>query len=255
MPTKTAIHAKGCKPPPGESFRDRPRQQGYADRSRARSARSSSIRRFSSPLRGRCASRLIPKEHSNSIHPEAARAPAQHGDRLRGVVRRARWQRLCGGHGHRKEHQGRDDHRQGRQEPLARHEQAEHERRELAYRPARPGRPQGEKGEHGPVGPTGAAGSKGESGPAGPQGPAGPAGPSGISGWEYRVSSPGAYIRSGGVGDAPVDCPGGKKALGGGASATDYGAYVSSSAPTDGGTGWRVSYRNPTPSGSRFTPG
>jgi len=119
-----------------------------------------------------------------------------------------------------------------------------------------PAGPQGENGERGPVGPTGAIGPKGEAGPAGAKGetgsagaqgapgPAGPAGPSGISGWEYRVSSPGVSIQPNGVATVGVSCSGGKKALGGGASATNAGAKMSTSAPTDPGTGWVVRFHN-----------
>jgi hypothetical protein len=109
-----------------------------------------------------------------------------------------------------------------------------------------PAGPKGEKGEPGPVGPTGPAGPTGETGAAGAQGapgPAGPPGPSGISGWEYRVSS-GKYIPPGDNDRGYALCPGGKKALGGGASATHPGASVIDSAPLDGGTGWGVWYRN-----------
>jgi hypothetical protein len=106
-----------------------------------------------------------------------------------------------------------------------------------------PAGPQGEKGEPGPAGPTSA---KGEAGPAGPQGPAGPAGPSGISGWEYRVSE-GVYLPSGVSNPTQANCTGGKKALGGGASATYANAYVIDSAPTDDGTGWVVRSRNTSP--------
>jgi hypothetical protein len=105
-----------------------------------------------------------------------------------------------------------------------------------------PAGPQGEKGEQGPVGPKGAAGPAGPTGATGAKGetgPAGPQGPSGVSGWEYRVS-PGTYLPSGG-GRAQVSCPGGKKALGGGASNTDSRSVIDS-APTDGGTGWAIWY-------------
>ena len=107
--------------------------------------------------------------------------------------------------------------------------------------------PRGERGAQGPVGPIGATGPKGETGPAGPagaQGPAGPPGPSRISGWEYRVSSPGISIPPNDADFGQVTCPDGKKALGGGASSTNLRAYVSSSAPLDGGTGWAVGYHN-----------
>ncbi len=113
--------------------------------------------------------------------------------------------------------------------------------------PAGPQGPKGDKGEQGPGGATGATGPKGGAGPAGPQGAAGPAGapgPSGVSGWEYRVSSPGAYIRSGDAGGGQVYCPSGKKALGGGVSVENSRVYVTTSAPTNGATGWAVWLHN-----------
>jgi len=106
--------------------------------------------------------------------------------------------------------------------------------------------PKGDKGEQGPAGAKGATGPKGAAGPAGPAGapgPAGPPGPSGISGWEYRVS-PGLGIPGNYYNDTQVDCPSGKKALGGGGSTTGYNGKLVSSAPTDPGTGWGVAYHN-----------
>jgi hypothetical protein len=110
--------------------------------------------------------------------------------------------------------------------------------------------PKGDRGEQGPAGPTGPAGPKGETGPQGAPGPAGPQGPSGISGWEYQVS-PGVTLPSGTANPTQADCSDGKKALGGGASAAfaatgvpHANAYVSTSAPTDDGTGWVVLSRN-----------
>ena len=110
--------------------------------------------------------------------------------------------------------------------------------------------PAGPQGDRGPQGPAGATGPRGETGLAGPAGPAGPQGPSGVSGWEYRVS-PGVYLGSNVANDTQADCPDGKKALGGGASDAVAGttrphgnAYVSTSAPTDDGTGWVVLSRN-----------
>jgi hypothetical protein len=99
-------------------------------------------------------------------------------------------------------------------------------------------------GQHGPAGPQGPKGDPGEQGLPGPQGPAGPQGPSGISGWEYRVS-PGASILGNAGGQAQVDCPAGKHALGGGGSATSYGMQLVTSAPTDSAnSGWVVMYQN-----------
>jgi Collagen triple helix repeat (20 copies) len=125
-----------------------------------------------------------------------------------------------------------------------------------------PAGPQGDKGEPGPLGPTGATGPKGATGPAGPKGetgaagpqgapgPAGPPGPSGISGLEYRVSS-GQYVPPDNGAYEQVDCPGNKKALGGGASHTgNWWTYVTKSAPRNGGTGWEVSVWNDGPVGA-----
>jgi Collagen triple helix repeat (20 copies) len=110
--------------------------------------------------------------------------------------------------------------------------------------PAGPQGPKGDRGEQGSIGPTG---PKGESGPAGPQGPAGPPGQSGISGWEYRVSQ-GLFFPGAGTASTQVDCPAGKKALGGGGSSTSNAMKLVESAPTDPptnpGTGWVVTYQN-----------
>lgn len=113
--------------------------------------------------------------------------------------------------------------------------------------PAGPQGSKGDRGEQGPAGPTGPGGQKGDTGPEGPQGapgPAGPRGPSGISGWEYQVSSPGASLPAGGVGGTQVYCSDYKKALGGGATVTAGNAYVVRSAPTSGGRGWTIWYKN-----------
>lgn len=110
--------------------------------------------------------------------------------------------------------------------------------------PAGPQGPQGDRGERGSAGPTG---PRGETGPAGPQGPAGAQGPSGISGLEYRVS-PGLEIASGNTGVEYVACPAGKTALGGGASASYHRAYISTSAPANGGLGWLARFHNTGPS-------
>jgi len=119
--------------------------------------------------------------------------------------------------------------------------------------PAGPQGRKGDRGEQGPAGPKGQAGPtgpKGEIGGQGAPGAAGPQGPSGISGWEYQVS-PGVTLGNGVANPAQANCPSGKKALGGGASAVLAGtsvphanAYISTSAPTDDGTGWVVYSRN-----------
>jgi len=104
----------------------------------------------------------------------------------------------------------------------------------------------GQRGPAGPQGPQGEKGDKGEQGPAGPQGPQGAAGqpgPSGVSGWEVRTS-PGTSIPGNQGGVAPVDCPAGKKALGGGGSSNSYGVTLVTSAPSDPGTGWIAAFQN-----------
>jgi hypothetical protein len=98
-------------------------------------------------------------------------------------------------------------------------------------------------GQRGPQGEPGAAGPRGATGPAGPQGPAGPAGPNGITGWELRISPPLSIPSN--TGDAThVDCPAGKRALGGGASTATYNMKLVNSAPTDAGNGWVIAYQN-----------
>jgi hypothetical protein len=103
-----------------------------------------------------------------------------------------------------------------------------------------PAGPQGPKGDRGPQGPVGPEGPQGQQGPAGP---AGPPGPSGISGWEYRVS-PGLAMPGVGTASTRVDCPGGKKALGGGGSSTSNNTKLVESAPANFATGWVVTYQN-----------
>jgi hypothetical protein len=76
----------------------------------------------------------------------------------------------------------------------------------------------------------------------GPQGPAGPPGASGVSGWQYVVS-PGRDIPPGSAGGWNVDCPVGKKALGGGVSQSfaDAAFRVAETTPSGSygnGTGW-----------------
>jgi len=80
--------------------------------------------------------------------------------------------------------------------------------------PQGPAGPQGATGLQGAVGPAGPAGPSGEPGAAGPQGPAGETGAAGISGFEVASANtplPGRQR----VG-AFIECPAGKKALGGG---------------------------------------
>jgi hypothetical protein len=100
-----------------------------------------------------------------------------------------------------------------------------------------PAGPSGEAGRRGPIGPIGATGPKGATGPAGPQGP------SGIGGWEVVVSP--TQTVPGDTGDGThVDCPAGKRVLGGGGSSATFSMDLVSSAPTDLGAGWAVLYQN-----------
>jgi hypothetical protein len=114
--------------------------------------------------------------------------------------------------------------------------------------PAGPGGPAGSAGPAGPQGPKGEQGPTGPSGPAGPAGPAGARGPSGVSGWEYRTAR--MDVRSGGNWETwAVNCPAGKKPLGGGVSIdSPYWAQVQQSAPettlSGEAIGWGVSVRN-----------
>ena len=103
--------------------------------------------------------------------------------------------------------------------------------------------PKGEKGEKGDKG------SKGDVGPAGPAGPVGPRGVSGVSGWQYltegKAIPPNAYQ------GWRVDCPSGKKALGGGVAVEPLklkgAARVVESAPSGASaTGWQVAIYNGT---------
>jgi hypothetical protein len=102
----------------------------------------------------------------------------------------------------------------------------------------------GDKGETGGRGPAGPKGSPGPSGPAGATGPAGPSGPSGISGWQFVTE--GFDVPAGKYRYNSVDCPGGKKALGGGAAADGNPSYarIVESAPDGLGTGWLVGVFN-----------
>jgi hypothetical protein len=95
----------------------------------------------------------------------------------------------------------------------------------------------GPAGPQGDRGPAGARGAKGATGPAGPDGSRGPTGRPGISGWEYVVS-PGTLVPQNTRKTASVDCPDGKRALGGGVSTSSGLADVRESAPPNNGAGW-----------------
>jgi hypothetical protein len=116
--------------------------------------------------------------------------------------------------------------------------------------PGAPG-PAGPKGDAGPQGDAGPKGDTGPAGPAGPmgrEGPRGPAGPSGVSGWSYHTQ--GQTIGAEDYATWSVECPAGKRALGGGvaASGSNVGSIrrssVVQSAPAGAATGWTVTYSN-----------
>ena len=91
----------------------------------------------------------------------------------------------------------------------------------------------GPRGEQGPAGPKGDIGPEG---PAGPQGPAGPTGATGISGLQYLTSA-GIGVPANSQATGIVDCPAGKRALGGGVSRVGNGLVVDT-APQNDGVGW-----------------
>jgi len=74
--------------------------------------------------------------------------------------------------------------------------------------------------------------------PAGPAGPAGPQGPPGTAGLQL-ISGSGAS-NSSSPKSQQQDCPAGKRAVGGGGVITGSAAntFLSTSRPTDAGTGW-----------------
>jgi hypothetical protein len=97
-------------------------------------------------------------------------------------------------------------------------------------------------------GPAGPQGPQGDVGPVGPPGPAGPAGSNGVSGYQIvahqEFLAPGAFV------NVHVDCPAGKKVLGGGFDIeTPDDVKVFSSEPSDGSGnfidyGWNVFVHN-----------
>jgi hypothetical protein len=81
---------------------------------------------------------------------------------------------------------------------------------------------------------------RGAQGPAGPQGPQGPAGASGLQ----LISGSGAS-NSTSPKSQQQDCPSGKRAVGGGGVLTGSitNTFLTSSRPTDAGTGWTATGR------------
>jgi hypothetical protein len=83
-------------------------------------------------------------------------------------------------------------------------------------------------------------------GPQGPAGPAGPQGPPGTSGAQ-QISSSGPS-NSTSPKTFQVNCPSGKRAVGGGGTLTGSTAntFLSTSRPSDAGTGWIATGREAT---------
>ena len=105
--------------------------------------------------------------------------------------------------------------------------------------PAGPAGPKGDRGD------TGAVGPKGATGQTGPVGARGPSGPSGVSGWSYLTK--GASLSGESFKTVNVDCPAGKKALGGGVAVTSglWATRVIQSAPSGAAaTGWLATVAN-----------
>ena len=118
-----------------------------------------------------------------------------------------------------------------------------------------PAGPKGEPGFNGDIGPKGATGPAGPTGPQGAPGPMGPQGPPGptlpgaISGYSYHTA--GHTIGPNDWEIWGVDCPPGKRALGGGVAASPqlvgnflHSAVISSAPSGAAGTGWSVTYSN-----------
>ena len=112
---------------------------------------------------------------------------------------------------------------------------------------------QGPQGPVGPAGPVGPPAPQVPQGPTGPAGPQGPAGPTGISNWEFV--NKGYAIPADGNESLSVDCPSGKKVLGGGVtvdgSANNW-PRLQYSGPGGIATGWvaRISNADGAPFGA-----
>jgi hypothetical protein len=89
--------------------------------------------------------------------------------------------------------------------------------------------------------PAGTQGPAGAQGPKGDKGEVGAAGAAGVSGWEIVVGAP-KTILAGQEGYASVNCPAGKRPIGGGGGTGDGGLAISNTGPID--TGWFVDAKN-----------
>jgi len=128
--------------------------------------------------------------------------------------------------------------------------------------PAGPRGPKGDNGDAGPQGPRGDAGAAGSPGALGPKGDTGERGEPGIPGAKGDTGAPGVsgyqivtgttvLIAPGASGSATATCPVGKKALGGGFSATGLGrARVDASGPPSDGQVWLVAAGNVAAAGT-----
>jgi hypothetical protein len=107
--------------------------------------------------------------------------------------------------------------------------------------PAGPPGPKGDRGERGPKGETGPQGPAGTRGPAGP---AGPPGLRGVVGWEQRTTP--VTVKGPGLASVRVNCPAGKRALGGGVlvSNANLDTQVRQSGPDGQATGWVATVLN-----------
>ncbi len=116
--------------------------------------------------------------------------------------------------------------------------------------PAGPQGPKGDKGDPGEQGPKGDPGAEGPKGDQGVQGATGDTGPPGIGGYQI-VTGTAVVVTPGNIGTATATCPAGKRALGGGYSATGVGrARVFQSGPPGNGTFWLVSAENTAAAGN-----
>lgn len=114
--------------------------------------------------------------------------------------------------------------------------------------PVGPPGPQGPLGPAGPQGPDGPVGPEGPRGPEGPQGPEGsqgPAGEDGVSGYEVVSRTYFASFSSEEAKTYTIDCPAGKRVLGGGVvenddiTSTQLDLWLAFSGPRDQDT-WEV---------------
>jgi hypothetical protein len=110
--------------------------------------------------------------------------------------------------------------------------------------------PKGDTGNTGPQGPKGDTGSAGAQGPQGPKGDKGDKGDPGVSLYQVVKGSFKVLKRTTVV--LSINCPTGKKPLGGG-SAGGANVFLNSSLPNPNGKGWQVRVTNGTTSDKTVT--